>query len=75
MLETPIGGNMRAMPLALTDNQLRAVMDAAANVAVEKRDLFLQRVGAALKLCGRCTDGDVSAAVTMALQGLVHEPA
>jgi hypothetical protein len=35
LLETPIGGNMRAMPLALTDNQLRAVMDAAANVAVE----------------------------------------
>ena len=36
--------------LGLTDNQLRVVMDAAATVSIEKRDLYLQRMAAMLTM-------------------------
>ena len=39
--------------LGLTDNQLRTVMDAAAAVPIEKRDLYLQRIAAMLAIRGR----------------------
>ena len=39
---------MRAM-LGLTDNQLDTVMDAARAVPVERRDVYLQRIGAMLR--------------------------
>ena len=35
-------------------------MDAARTVPVERRDIFLQRVGAMLRMRGRFTDGDVA---------------
>ncbi|MGC1316831.1 MAG: hypothetical protein WA866_09365, partial [Pseudolabrys sp.] len=61
--------------LGLTDNQLRVVMDAAKTLPVERRDTFLQRCGAMLKLRGRFTDADVIDVVTLALTGLAHQPA
>ena len=39
--------------VSLTDRQLAAVMDAARTLPVERRDTFLQRVGAMLKMRGR----------------------
>jgi hypothetical protein len=61
--------------LGLTDNQLRVVMDAAKTLPVERRDTFLQRVGAMLRMRGRFTDSDVTDVVTLALTGLAHQPA
>ena len=61
--------------LGLTDNQLRVVMDAAKTLPVERRDTFLQRCGAMLKLRGQFTDADVIDVVTLALTGLAHQPA
>ena len=52
--------------LGLTDNQLRTVMDAAAAVPIEKRDLYLQRIAAMLAIRGRGrftdTDGLIQSA-------------
>jgi hypothetical protein len=58
--------------VSLTDDQLQTVLNAAAAVPVERRDAFLQRVGAMLKLKGRFTDGDLSDVVSLARVGLVH---
>lgn len=41
------------MTLALTDNQLEAVVSAARTLPVEKRDIFLRRIAAMLTLRGR----------------------
>ena len=65
---------MRRM-LGLTDNQLQSVMDAARTLPVERRDTFLQRVGAMLRMRGKFSDGDVTDVVTLALTGLAHLPA
>jgi hypothetical protein len=61
--------------ISLSDHQLRIVMDAAAAIMPERRDTFLQRCGAMLKLRGRFTDADVQDVVGLALCGLVHQPA
>ena len=61
--------------LGLTDTQLSAVMDAARTLPVERRDTFLQRVGAMLRMRGRFSDGDVTDVVQLALTGLAHQPA
>jgi hypothetical protein len=66
---------MAAMPLALTDHQLRHVMTVAQTLAVEKRDTFLQRVAAKLADVRRPDDQDLARAVAAALRGLIHEPA
>jgi hypothetical protein len=50
-------------------------MDAAKTLPVERRDTFLQRVGAMLRMRGRFTDSDVTDVVTLALTGLAHQPA
>jgi hypothetical protein len=65
---------MRRM-LGLTDNQLQSVMDAARTLPVERRDTFLQRVGAMLRMRGRFSDTDVADVVQLALTGLAHQPA
>jgi hypothetical protein len=62
---------MTAM-LSLSDQQLRSVMDAAARVAADRRDVFLQRVGAMLTLRGRFDDSDVIDVCMLASCGLVH---
>ena len=63
--------------LGLTDNQLRTVMDAAAAVPIEKRDRYLQRLGAMLTMRGRghVTDADVADVAKLALTGLARQPA
>ncbi|MGC2714814.1 MAG: hypothetical protein WA366_15665 [Pseudolabrys sp.] len=63
--------------LGLTDNQLGTVMDAARSVPVEKRDLFLQRIGAMLRMRGRgrFSDADVRDVATLAMAGLIHTDA
>ena len=58
--------------IALTDHQLATVMDAAATIAPERRDIFLERVGAMLKVRGRFTDADVHDVTALALCGLVR---
>jgi Holliday junction resolvasome RuvABC endonuclease subunit len=60
--------------MSLTDQQLKAVTDAARAVPVEKRDVFLQRIAAMLKFRGR-SDDDIADAVKLALSGLTHQPA
>jgi hypothetical protein len=55
--------------ISLTDDQLAAILIAAAALPPEKRTLFIERVAAHLKLRGR---GNIEAAITAALQGLVH---
>jgi hypothetical protein len=56
---------------------LHIVMTAAAPIAPEKRDVFLQRIAGHLWRVGyqRVSDADVSHAVATALKGLVHESA
>ena len=61
---------------ALTDAQLALVMTAAGGLPVEKRSVFLERVAARLQLRGsRFTDADLSAAIQVALTGLVQSAA
>ena len=50
-------------------------MDAAKTIAPERRDIFLQRIGAILKLRGRFDDGDICEVVQLALCGLVQHTA
>ena len=59
--------------LALSDNQLAAVMTAADKVPVEKRGLFLERVVARLSLIPRFTAAEFDDAVRLALRGLIQE--
>jgi hypothetical protein len=61
--------------VSLSDRQLAAVMDAARTLQVERRDLFLQRVGAMLRMRGRFTDSDVVDVTQLAMAGLVQQPA
>lgn len=50
--------------ISLNDAQLKVVMAAASQVPHEKRDMFLQRIAAMLKLRGRFGDDDVGEAGT-----------
>ena len=59
--------------ISLTDQQLKNVMDAAARVAPDRRDVFLQRVGAMLTMRGRFSDADVSDVWMLASCGLIHQ--
>jgi hypothetical protein len=59
----------------LDDQQLKIVMTAAASLAVEKRDTFLQRIAAELERVTRPGDRDVEAAARVALKGLLQAPA
>jgi hypothetical protein len=58
--------------LALSDNQLAAVMAAADKLPAEKRGVFLERVIARLGLYPRFTAAEFADAVQRAMQGLVH---
>ena len=57
------------------DRQLAVVMTAAKGIAPERRDIFLQRIVAMLRLRGRFTDDDVADVAKLALHGLHHETA
>jgi hypothetical protein len=56
---------------ALTDSQLKIVVTAARSLQPDRRDLFLQRVAAMLKLKGRFDDHDVSRVTGLAACGLI----
>jgi len=67
---------MLSTMFALSDDQLTMVMIAAGSVPVEKRSVFLERVAAQLQLRGpRFTGADLSAAIQVALTGLIQSAA
>jgi hypothetical protein len=67
---------MLSTMFALSDDQLALVMTAAGSLLVEKRSTFLERVAARLQLRGpRFPDADLSAAIQVALTGLVQSAA
>ncbi len=59
--------------VSLSEKQLATVMTATAGIDPERRDIFLQRIGAMLKLCGRFIDADISDVAQLAR--LVHHAA
>jgi hypothetical protein len=59
---------MRAPP-SFTDNEIDAILRAAADLDLEKRDVFLMRVTAAR---GLGDAGGINATITRALAGLRH---
>jgi hypothetical protein len=61
--------------ISLSDHQLSIVTDMARLVPVERRDIFLQRCGAMLRMRGRFTDTDVADVAQLALCGLVQQTA
>jgi hypothetical protein len=61
--------------ISLSDSQLQTIMTAAGSLEPERRDIFLQRVGAMLKLRGRFTDTDVAEVAKLALYGLAQQAA
>jgi hypothetical protein len=61
--------------ISLSDHQLSIVTDTARMVPVERRDIFLQLVGAMLRMRGRFSDADVADVAQLALTGLAHQPA
>jgi hypothetical protein len=65
---------MRRM-ISLTDHQLEIIMDGATTLAPERRSVFLERVGAMLRVRGRFTDADVHDVAKLARCGLVHTDA
>ena len=56
--------------VSLTDSQLKTVMDVAASVSPDRRGVFLERVGAMLRMRHRFTDLDVDDVAKLALCGL-----
>jgi hypothetical protein len=54
---------------------LKIVMTAANSLPVERRSVFLERVGAMLRMRGRFTDDDVADVAKLALTGLAQQPA
>ena len=61
--------------IGLTDHQLETIMTAANAVPVERRSVYLERVGAMLRMRGRFTDADVHDVATLAMAGLVQDTA
>jgi len=59
--------------LALSDDQLAAVMTAADKLPAEKRGVFLERVVARLGLYPRFTAAEFADAVHLALRGLIQQ--
>lgn len=56
--------------IALTDNEMKTLMSAAEGLPVDKRAVFLERVGATLDLRRISIDE----AIDVALCGLMHGP-
>jgi len=57
--------------LALTDSQLQTVMATARGIDPDRRDVFLQRIEAMLRLRRRFDDADVADVVSLASAGLI----
>src|SRR5690242_2334961 len=58
---------------ALSDSQLKIIIDAAASMPPERRGVFLERVGAMLKVRHRFDDGNVAEIAKLVTAGLVHQ--
>jgi hypothetical protein len=58
--------------IALTDQQLQTVLDAASRIDIEKREMFLQRVEAMLRMRGLFNDQDLKDICALALAGLAR---
>ncbi len=61
--------------IRLSDSQLEIIMSTAELLAEETCQEFLERVAAVLQVHGQINDDDVSAAVKLALRGLIHNSA
>jgi hypothetical protein len=61
-------GEMQGVLPGLRDDELRAVMDAAASLPIEKRNLYLIRLTAFRRL----NRGSIDAAIRYALRGLQY---
>ena len=61
--------------IALSDHQLEIITTAANAVPVERRGIFLERVGAMLKVRGLFSDDDVRQVAALAMAGLVQRAA
>jgi hypothetical protein len=62
--------------ITLNDAQLKVVVAAAADVLVEKRSQFLERIAAMwLRGRGHFDDADATDVVSRALNGLIQQPA
>jgi hypothetical protein len=61
------------MPLSLTDHQLKTIMDAARAIDRDRRDVYLQRIEAMLRVRHRFDDSDVTEVAALASCGLVHQ--
>jgi hypothetical protein len=59
--------------LSLSDCQIGIVMQIASVVPIERRSIFLERVGAMLNVRRTFTDDDVADVAQLALVGLVHQ--
>jgi hypothetical protein len=58
--------------ISLNDVQLANRNDRGRHAGPRTRAVFLERVGAMLKLKGRFSDDDVADVVSLALCGLIH---
>jgi hypothetical protein len=59
--------------VSLSDHQLQIIMATAADIDPERRDLYLQRVGAMLRMRHKFTNGDVADVASLAASGLVQQ--
>jgi hypothetical protein len=62
----------RVPPLPIATSELKTVMATTAQLPQAKRDIFLQRVAAMLRMRGRFSADDVDEISKLALCGLVH---
>jgi hypothetical protein len=65
----------RVPPLPIATSELKTVMATTAQLPQAKRDIFLQRVAAMLRMRGHFNDSDVAEVAQLALTGLTHQPA
>jgi hypothetical protein len=65
---------MQQSPIRLSDDELDAVMRAAAPLSVERRDAFLQQVAAALSRCGEIGPGVVHRICAEVQRAYFHAP-
>jgi hypothetical protein len=59
--------------LSLSDHQLQTIMDAARAIDRDRRDVYLQRIEAMLRLRLRFDDRDVAEISKLATWGLIHQ--
>jgi len=58
--------------ISLTDKQLQTIIDTAASMSPDRRDVYLRRIEAMLRLLRPFDDSDVAEISKLASCGLVH---